>query len=57
LKCITELEVIKELMNAHRLKVEFLWNIIFPVLPSAAAVIGVTMETINVSPNLNFDSA
>lgn len=47
----------KELLNALRLKVELLWNIIFLVLPSAAAVIGVTMETIIVSPNLNFDLA
>jgi hypothetical protein len=57
LKCITELEVIKELLNALGLKMELLWNIIFPLLPSAAAVIGVTVETINLSPNLNFDSA
>ena len=57
LKCITELEVIKELLNALRLKVELLWNIIFPLLPSAAAVIGMTVDTINVSPNLNFDLA
>jgi hypothetical protein len=54
LKCIAELEVIKELLNALRLKVELLWNIIFPLHPSAAAVIGVTVETIKVSPNLNF---
>lgn len=57
MKCITELEVIKELLNALRLKLELLWNIIFPLLPSAAAVIEVTVETINVSPNLNFGSA
>jgi hypothetical protein len=57
LKCITELEVIKELLNALGLKMELLWNIIFPLLPSAVAVIGVTVETINLSPNLNFDSA
>ena len=49
--------VIKELLNALRLKVELLWNMIFPLLPSAAAVIGVTVETINVSLNLNFYSA
>jgi len=44
-------------LNALRLKVELLWNMIFPLLPSAAAVIGVTVETINVSLNLNFYSA
>jgi hypothetical protein len=43
-------------LNALGLKME-LWNIIFPLLPSAAAVIGVTVETINLSPNLNFDLA